>query len=283
MKHVLVVFNVSAGRKKALKFKKPVIKFLLKNSDFFKVISAPELKTVDISGFDTIVVAGGDGTINSVLPLIVNTDVKLGVIPVGTADLLASKFEITQKNALEVIKNGKTTKIDSCTLNGKNFVLRAGLGFDDDIIRKTPQSLKNRFGYFAYFVAGILFALRLKKRRYAITTDEENFFEDASCVIVANSANMYKNTVSVASNSDPTDGLFDIFVLKTANPIIFFFEFLKIIFNIKQTGRFAVFSKSKSVKIEGNFFPLHVDGETQKIRENLDFEILPRSINIFTP
>ena len=282
MNNVLIVANFSAGRKQAIKYKKRIQKFLLIRQMYFRFINIDRLQEVDMDLFDTILVVGGDGTVNKVLPYLVNTNKTLGIIPCGTANLLASKLGINGiSKALKVIDKENVKKIDVMTVNDNLSVLRCGLGYDADIIGKTPQSLKNKFGYFAYFVAGIIFALRLKNKEYSIIFDDREKTVEASCIIVANAGNMYKNLFSISKDSRLDDGMFDIFILKTQNPILFFIEFLKIMLNIKSNNSLAEYYKTQNLKIKNHYCFAHIDGEKMKFNENLDFQIQNNAINIY--
>lgn len=282
MNNVLIVANFSAGRKQAIKYKKRIQKFLLIRQMYFRFINIDQLQEVEMDLFDTILVVGGDGTVNKVLPYLVNTTKTLGIIPCGTANLLASKLGInTISKALKVIDKENVRKIDVMTVNDKLSVLRCGIGYDADIIGKTPQSLKNKFGYFAYFVAGIIFALRLKNKEYSIIFDDREKTVEASCIIVANAGNMYKNLFSISKDSRLDDGMFDIFILKTQNPILFFIEFLKIMLNIKSNNSLAEYYKTQNLKIKNHYCFAHIDGEKIKFNENLDFQIQNNAINIY--
>lgn len=282
MNNVLVVANFSAGRKQAIKYKKRIQKFLLIRQKYFRFINIDQLQEVDMDLFDTILVVGGDGTVNKVLPYLVNTTKTLGIIPCGTANLLASKLGINSiSKALKVVDKENVKKIDVMTVNDNLSVLRCGIGYDADIIGKTPQSLKNKFGYFAYVVAGIIFALRLKNKEYSVILDDKERTIKASCIIVANAGNMYKNLFSIAKESSLDDGLFDIFILKTQNPILFFIEFLKIMLNIKLNSPLAEYHKAKNLKMQNHYCFAHIDGEKIKFNENLDFQIQNNAINIY--
>lgn len=282
MNNVLVVSNLSAGRKRAIKYRRKIQTLLLKKHTRFQFITIDELQDVDMENFDTILVVGGDGTVNKLLPYLVNTNKILGIIPTGTANLLAANLGINSASkALEVVDRENSTKIDVMTINNKLSVLRCGLGYDADIIGKTPQSLKNKFGYFAYFIAGIIFALRLKKKEYSVIIDNKERTIKASCIIVANAGNMYQNLFSIAKNSKLDDGLFDIFILKIQNPILFFIEFLRILLNIKSSSKIAEYIKAKDFKIKNNYCLAHIDGEKIKFMKDLDFTNRSYSINIY--
>ena len=283
MKNVLVINNSNAGRKKAAKYKKLVIQFLLRKNCSFKTIEISKLTSTDFEEFDTVFAIGGDGTVNKVIPYIVNTDKVLGIIPCGTANLLAAKLNIptNPKKALEIINHSVIKNVDVLKVQDKYSVLRLGLGYDSDIICKTPQSLKNKFGYFAYFLAGILFALRLKQKSYTIFFNDKKLSILATCIIVANAGNMYRNLVSISNNCNLQDGKFEVFILKVKNPITFFIEFLGIIFNYKNSNSKAMYFQTNELLIKKEFSTGHIDGEKQKFKDDIKINIVPKSVKVF--
>lgn len=282
MKNVLVVTNFNAGRKTAVKYKKKVLDFLIKRVDTFKFIGIDELENTDISQIDTIIAMGGDGTVHKILPYLINTNKILGIIPCGTANLLAARLGISSNinKALKIIEQNNIKKIDCININEIPCILRCGFGYDADIICKTPQSLKNKFGYFAYFIAGIIFALRLKQRDYEIQINNEKIQTQASCIIILNAANMYQNIVSVGKNSTPSDGLIDIFIMNVKNPISFFFEFIKIILNIKINTKKIKYLQSENIEIKNNWIAAHIDGEKKNLQDNINIKIIKNSVHI---
>lgn len=283
MKNVLVINNPNAGRKKAVKYKKLVIQFLLRKNCSFKTIEISKLTSTDFEDFDTVFAIGGDGTVNKVIPYIVNTDKVLGIIPCGTANLLAAKLNIptNPKKALEIINHSVIKNVDVLKVQDKYSVLRLGLGYDSDIICKTPQSLKNKFGYFAYFLAGILFALRLKQKSYTIFFNDKKLSILATCIIVANAGNMYRNLVSISNNCNLQDGKFEVFILKVKNLITFFIEFLGIIFNYKNSNSKAMYFQTNELLIKNEFSTGHIDGEKQKFKDDIKINIVPKSVKVF--
>lgn len=284
MKNVLVINNPNAGRRKAAKYKKLVIQFLLRKNCIFKTIEINKLSSTDFENFDTVFAIGGDGTVNKVIPYITNTDKVLGIIPCGTANLLAAKLNIptNPKKALDIINNYDIKNIDILKIQDKFSILRVGFGYDSDIICKTPQSLKNKFGYFAYFLAGILFALRLKQKNYTIFFNDKKLSILATCIIVANAGNMYKNLVSISNNCNLQDGKFEVFILKVKNPITFFIEFLGIIFNYKNSNSKAMYFQTNELLIKNEFSTGHIDGEKQKFKDDIKINIVPKSVKVFS-
>ena len=280
MKNVLVVTNFNAGRKSAIKYKKFVLNFLLKHCEKLKFITIDEFNDFAIQDFDSIIAIGGDGTVSKVSQKIVNTDKVLGIVPTGTANLLASKLGISSnfKKALLKIVEGKISKIDVVKINNYYSILRFGLGYDSDIICKISQSLKNKFGYFAYFIAGILFAFRLKPKFAELVTNDGIKTYNQTCLIISNTANMYRNLVSVSKSSSLDDGLMDVFIMEAKNSVSFFFEFLKVVLGIEDKNSF----KTNKLTLKNSIITTHIDGEKFKLQGDVEFEVLPSAIKVYS-
>ena len=285
MKKILVVENINAGKKNAVSAYKIIEEFYLGKDVELNIVGIEEVSDDNVKNSDVIITVGGDGTVNKVVPFAMKFDKPIGVIPCGTANLLSAKLKIPTdiKKALQVIENGQKLKIDVLKVNDNYSVLRTGFGYDADIICKTPQSLKNKFGYFSYFVAGVLFALRLKQHVYHLTYDNDKKLSVlATCLIIANAGNMYKNVVSISKNCRLDDGKFDVFILKVKNPILFFIEFLRIIFDKKSSNSKAMYFQTKNISIKNDYCVCHIDGEKQKIRDNIKIETIPCAVYVFS-
>lgn len=285
MKKILVVENINAGKKNAVSADKIIEEFYLGKDVELNIVGIEDVSEDNVKNSDVIITVGGDGTVNKVVPFAMKFDKPIGVIPCGTANLLSAKLKIPTdfKKALQVIENGQKLKIDVLKMNDNYSVLRTGFGYDADIICKTPQSLKNKFGYFSYFVAGVLFALRLKQQVYHLTYDNDKKLSVlATCLIIANAGNMYKNVVSISKNCRLDDGKFDVFILKVKNPILFFIEFLQIIFDKKSSNSKAMYFQTKNISIKNDYCVCHIDGEKQKIRDNIKIETIPCAVYVFS-
>lgn len=115
------------------------------------------------NGFDEIIVSGGDGTINEVLQGLVGTDVRLGILPRGTGNVLARELKLPLKSklAMEVIARGHTRKIHvGCAIDETSgarryFFLMAGIGLDASVIERVRPGLKKRIGKAAFWYSGL--------------------------------------------------------------------------------------------------------------------------------
>jgi diacylglycerol kinase (ATP) len=113
-------------------------------------------------GADLIVVAGGDGTINEAAEGIIGTQVPLGILPAGTANVLATEMKLG--GSLEKVARRlgelrpRRISVGHITCDGgrvaRHFLLMAGVGLDAHVVYKLNAALKARTGKFAYWVAG---------------------------------------------------------------------------------------------------------------------------------
>ncbi len=168
-----VIFNPAARGNKARHFRRHLDG--LAGQSAFKATTAPgdarRLAAQAVAeGFDLIVAAGGDGTVNEVLNGLGDapngfTRACFGVLPLGTINVFARELKIplNYERAWEVLRRGRETKIDlprvEFLVDGKMafryFVQLAGAGFDARAIELVDFSVKKKIGPMAYILAGL--------------------------------------------------------------------------------------------------------------------------------
>lgn len=160
---------------------------------------------------DLLLVWGGDGMVQHCLDAVVGAEVTVGILPAGTANLLAYNLGIPHELpvALDIAFHGDTRRIDLGRWGGEHFAVMAGLGFDADLINSANGALKGRLGRFAYIWSGLR-AVGLEAAHTTITLDGETWFEgDATCVLVGNVAKVMGG-VEVFDGARPDDGWLDV-------------------------------------------------------------------------
>ncbi len=105
-------------------------------------------------GYRTIVAAGGDGTMNEVLNGIDPAKCTLGILPVGTMNVLALELGISPdiEKSLQVIRAGKRRRFDLGYANQRRFLQLAGVGLDAEVVRKTHPEAKRAWGPWSYLL-----------------------------------------------------------------------------------------------------------------------------------
>jgi diacylglycerol kinase (ATP) len=191
-------------------------------------------------GFDVIVAAGGDGTVNEALNGIGDAPdgfsrARLGVLPLGTVNVFARELKIPLRleRAWETIQQGGETKIDLGRVdfsgNGKSerryFVQLAGAGFDARAIELVDWEHKKKVGPLAYVVAGLK-ALGEKKARVVVRVDEQAKPGGAMLrapdaagqdlngeLVLVGNGKFYGGPYQIFPGADMRDGLLDVCVL----------------------------------------------------------------------
>jgi diacylglycerol kinase (ATP) len=114
-----------------------------------------------LEGYDTIVVAGGDGTLNEVLNGIAQVDdalarIALGVVPLGTGNDFATALGIPEEPeaAAAALLEGTATAVDVGRVNGRAFLNVSAGGFIADVSDAVRPQLKTVLGKLAYLVGG---------------------------------------------------------------------------------------------------------------------------------
>jgi YegS/Rv2252/BmrU family lipid kinase len=135
--------------------------------------------------FDAVVVAGGDGTIAEAANGLVGTTMPLGLIPLGTANVLAA--EIGWPTAADAIAAalvaGPARPVHIGRANGRAFTLMAEAGFNAHVVRNVNLALKRRVGKAAYVWSAIGLLLRQQPVLYDVEADGHHY--RAAAVVVA--------------------------------------------------------------------------------------------------
>ena len=103
---------------------------------------------------DRLVVAGGDGTINEALNGIADPAMPLAIVPLGTANVLAHEIGLGlgARAAARAIVDGTPQRIALGRVDGRRFVMMAGIGFDAEVVARVDRRLKRVVGRLAYAI-----------------------------------------------------------------------------------------------------------------------------------
>lgn len=182
---------------------------------------AEQARNAHAEGYNTIVAAGGDGTIREVIEGIYKLDdARLGILPVGTANVLARSLRIPVSDnheAARVVASGHETRIDLGICNSRAFALHAGIGLDAAVVRTTSPRLKRHHGRIAYVMNSVRMAVRMRPATIHIQFDEVDgraaFSQvyEAYQVLVAN-VSEYGGNMRLGDHVRPTDGLLDVVI-----------------------------------------------------------------------
>jgi len=171
MRRVALIYNPASGqysakRKAAVQQVLDVLRGAGAEAEAF-ITDTPGSATIHArqavhDGYDAILACGGDGTVHEVLQSLVGTEVALGVIPLGTANALASDLGLTgaPAKAARALLDASPTRIPVGRIHFQNghgpdaryFLVAAGVGADALLMSRLDPALKRRFGYILYMI-----------------------------------------------------------------------------------------------------------------------------------
>ncbi|MBV9388245.1 MAG: YegS/Rv2252/BmrU family lipid kinase [Chroococcidiopsidaceae cyanobacterium CP_BM_ER_R8_30] len=220
-----LIFNPAAGQNDPDQDLATIRELLEPYIDLEIRLTTPEVDADAIAteahaqGVDTIIVAGGDGTLSATATALVGTNIPIGVIPRGTANALASALGLPDQieAACQTIVGGATRVIDTAQCNGLPMVLLAGIGFEAETIARASRKAKDHFGVLAYLLAGIQEWRSFSSFTAEIQTEDKVIHVTASALTVANAAPPTSFLAQGPAGVIFDDGLLDLTVVAPAS------------------------------------------------------------------
>jgi diacylglycerol kinase (ATP) len=212
-------------------------------------------------GYQTIVAAGGDGTINEIVNGIAGYDLTLGVLPIGTMNVFATELGLPShdlRKAWAIIETGHVREVDLPCVNDHYFVQLAGIGFDAQVVQATTREFKKNFGPLSYVISAAHIASR-KPPRLIIEADER--VSEGSFVLVGN-GRYYGGPFVIFKNAKIDDGMLDVLVFKNLGYIDIVRYLQAIIFGTHTELHDVEYFQASQLRIQSEQeVPVEVDGE----------------------
>lgn len=236
---------------------------------------------------EIVIAVGGDGTVHEVINGIYGTNSSLGIIPIGAGNDISVCLGIPQKDikkAIEIIKIGKTKKIDLGKINGEYFVGVAGTGFDTMVVDFTfkNRNLLKLLGslFYIYGVYNVL--IRFKPIFFKLIT-KDNIIEKKAMTIAVGNSWMYGGGMKVVPDAKLDDGLFDVCIVEEISKLEFLKVFPRVFSGTHITHPAVKIFRTNFLRIESNRkISVQADGEIIKSLP-VNFEIIPKALNAIVP
>ena len=196
-RRVLIIHNPVAGRRRALRLRATIEALTQRHGADVTVWATSKrgdaeamVAAVEPGRYDVVAVAGGDGTIgeaiNGFAVRTVSVDAPLGIVPLGTANVLAHELELPfdAGGIAALLAAGSVRPIHLGVANGRHFSMMAGVGLDARVVEGVSTGLKRVVGKAAYATSTLVQLCAGIDRLYRVTVDGEGW--EAASVIVAN-------------------------------------------------------------------------------------------------
>ncbi|AAL97475.1 lipid kinase [Streptococcus pyogenes JRS4] len=222
------------------------------------------------AGFDLLIAAGGDGTINEVVNGIapLKKRPKMAIIPTGTTNDFARALKVPRGNpsqAAKLIGKNQTIQMDIGRAKKDTYFINiAAAGSLTELTYSVPSQLKTMFGYLAYLAKGVELLPRVSNVPVKITHDK-GVFEGQVSMIFAAITNSVGGFEMIAPDAKLDDGMFTLILIKTAN----LFEIVHLLRLILDGGKHITdrrveYIKTSKIVIEpqcGKRMMINLDGE----------------------
>lgn len=247
-----------------------------KDKNHFEEITSL-LKT---EGYTDAIAVGGDGTVSQVAKTIVNTNIALGIVPIGSGNGLARTLGLSMKinEVIKQIAEGKTTLIDCGTVNHHFFFCTSGIGFDAHIGNLFATSEKR--GLQSYVKITVRELLRYRAKNYTLSFNGQTIQRKAFLITVAN-AGQYGNDFYIAPQANLQDGKFHVAILKPFNAINVFGILAKILRRKAHlSSNIETYVTDKITITRDEKDSIHFDGEPAFEEKEVLFENKPKALRV---
>jgi diacylglycerol kinase (ATP) len=291
-RRIRVVWNANAGRKAGLptnkvsedELRRVMRKYRLGNE---LVPTHSEEEAIAVvqdareQGYDTVVAAGGDGTVGLVARHLLGSDTALGIFPLGSVMNVARQLGIPRnlEAAAAIVALGYTRHVDIGTAHGEPFFESAAVGMNAAIF---SQLSRIEEGDWRAFPRAIRMAFAYRPTRMHIRLDRGSLRIRALLTTVSigpyNAAGF-----TVAPDAKLDDGLFDVTVFRHFSKLELFRHLVSIAFGRRAYSPHVKIYRSARARIDGTR-PLPVRADGHDLGETpMEFVVKPKALKAITP
>lgn len=247
-------------------------------------------------GADVVIAAGGDGTVRAVARALSHQDAALGLLPLGTGNLLARNLGIPVsdlKASVQGALHGDGRRIDmgrielhneqtgSCTEHV--FLVMGGVGLDAVVVAATSDVLKERLGWLAYSEAGFR-SLPGRRQRVSISLDGQPAqSRKVHSVLFANCGRL-PGGIELIPNSTLDDGYLDVVVMSPRSIVGWIWLGTKIVFRSRSVIPVINYYQARRVTVTvADPTETQLDGDLAGAVTSLDVSIDPGALLVRSP
>jgi diacylglycerol kinase (ATP) len=286
MSSTLIILNPAADSERALR-KQARVESLARDCVICATTYTGEAEAMArrgvAEGFEKIVAAGGDGTINEVVNGLAGTNVMLGLLPIGTMNVFATELGLPVNNlelCWEIVNGDSIRAVDLPKANQKFFVQLAGVGLDAQVVKETSSNLKKNFGPLSYLISAVQIAARRPPKLFIQSEDAS--IDEGSFVLVGN-GRLYGGPFPFFKHAALDDGLLDVIVFKRLG----YLEIIKYLQDVIFSSEIRVpeieYFQTRQLRVESDqSVPVELDGELVG-NCPVEFSVRDRSLRVLVP
>ncbi|AZA54271.1 diacylglycerol/lipid kinase family protein [Chryseobacterium sp. G0201] len=228
---------------------------------------------------DIFVAIGGDGTISTVAKNLISTEKILAIFPAGSGNGFSNetKFSKNLDELLGKIKEKKSRKIDTFTVNDRLSINVSGTGFDGKVVKefeKTDRGFKN------YIKVSLKTFFNYKPIKVKFSDEKYQQYNGKYLMLNIANTRQFGNNAYIAPNASKSDGLVDMVLVKKF-PLTYSALFAYRMFTKKlKDDDYVTYLPVSEIEFKVNTKNWHLDGEFNKIKSPIHVKVQPSSLNI---
>jgi len=230
------------------------------------------------------IVWGGDGTVNEVANGLAGTDVPILACPVGTENLLAKELRVSSdpREILKCLRFGHVAECDVGVINGRNFLLIIGVGFDAEVVRRLSASRRGHISHLSYFWPIWRTFWEHDFPRMRITADGEEIFDEYGLAFVGN-ISRYSVGLRICRDALYDDGLLDLVVFSCREQTALMLHATWTLLRRHPLKGNVLYRRCRRLRIETRQpVPSQVDGDVGPLTP-LDISVAAQRIKLLIP
>jgi YegS/Rv2252/BmrU family lipid kinase len=235
-------------------------------------------------GYDAVIAAGGDGTVNEVVNGIAGSETALAVIPGGTANVWAREVGSPRHpgSVAAMLEHGQRRRIDLGIAGDRYFLLMASFGLDSAVAASVSSYAKAHFGRVAYVARGLREATRYSGVQAEITADGETWRIPLLLGLLGNTRS-YGGLISVSHRARANDGLLDMVLYRAGGILGFGRQLARTLVQQHESGLGTVYREVRDVTVRTDpVVPVQADGEVIG-QTPMRFTIDPLALTVIVP
>jgi len=286
LSNTVVILNPAARSDKAKRWRAKV-ESIARGCRIFATSRAGEAEALARhaaqEGFEKIVAAGGDGTVNEVVNGLAGSNAALGLLPIGTMNVFATELGLPAHDLAlcwDIIQGEYTRLVDLPSANGKFFVQLAGVGLDAQVVKETSLTLKRSFGPLSYLISAAQIAAREPPRLFL--ESEESPVEEGSFVLVGN-GRLYGGPFPFFKHAAIDDGLFDVIAFKQLGYLEIIKYLQRVVFSSAIRVPEVEYFQTRRLRVTSDReVPVELDGELVG-NCPVEFQVQERTLRVLAP
>jgi YegS/Rv2252/BmrU family lipid kinase len=238
-------------------------------------------------GCDLVVAAGGDGTVSTVAEALVGTSARLGIIPLGTTNVLARELGVPLdvEGACRLLAGPHETRaIDAMRVGDFHAFTQIGIGIDALMIRDTTEASKKRFGTLAYVWRAVVGLAGFQPRRFSIAADDKRERPRASQVLLVNCGTLGATRLRWVPGARVDDGRIEVCIIRARTALDYLGLAWDLVRGRHREGRNVRYLHARRVVAVGGdrSIPVQADGEAIGTTP-IEVRVVPGALRVVAP